>query len=152
MTRSRRLRRCDATRPAPSVATMLILPWTPASAVGPETTCTVLAARLPLRRYRTLPRALVHALAMRRALTRTPGLVGHALGVQVRGKTLWTISAWTDRTALVTFERSRAHRSAKDGLRERLLPSTLAVWTCPVRDLPLGWDEVRRRMASTGRH
>lgn len=76
-----------------------------------------------------------------------PGLVGHTVAVDVASATLWTVSAWVDRGALARFERSAAHRAAKNDLREFLAPSTFAVWDCPVRDLPIRWPEVRRRIA-----
>lgn len=132
----------------PSVDDVIALPWTTAStAPDPASACTVFAARLPLRSRRALPGAVRHAARIRRRLRAAPGLIGHTVAVDVAAATLWTVSAWDDRAALTRFERSAAHRAAKNDLRERLTPSTFAVWDCPVRDLPLRWTEIRNRLA-----
>ena len=61
-----------------------------------------------------------------------PGLVGHTVAVDVASATLWTVSAWVDRGALARFERSAAHRAAKNDLREFLAPfSVRGVGTAP---------------------
>ncbi|MDN5857469.1 MAG: hypothetical protein L0H84_02495 [Pseudonocardia sp.] len=127
---------------------MLTLPWTAAPGPHRHLRCTVFAARLPVRSWKDLPRVLRRALSLRRRLARTPGLIGHA--VALHGRAVWTVSAWTDRKALARFDRDAAHRDAKTALRPHLLPSTLAVWTCPIEDLPVPWAEVRARLAAVG--
>ncbi len=127
---------------------MIALRWKSASTPEPSGPCTVFAARLPLRVHRTLPGALRHAARLHRHLPATPGLVGHTLAVDIASATLWTVSAWDDRTALAQFERSAPHRAAKNDLRGRLTASTFVVWACPVRDLPIRWSEIRGRIGS----
>ena len=127
---------------------MLASRWTnPGRPAGPAVECTVLATKLPLRYHRDVPRFLRCGLGVRRQLSRTPGLVGYSVALQLLDRTLWTVSAWTDRRELARFDRSGAHRAAKDLLRAALRPSVLVLWTCPVSQLPVGWPEVRRRVA-----
>ena len=127
---------------------MLALRWTtPSRPPGPAVDCTVLATKLPLRSHRDLPRFVRWSLRIRRQLSRTPGLLGYSVALQLLDRTLWTVSAWSDRRELARFDRSGAHRAAKDALRAALLPSVLVLWTCPVAQLPVGWPEVRRRIA-----
>jgi hypothetical protein len=127
---------------------MLALPWTtPNGAAGPAVECTVLATKLRLRSHRDVSRFVRWSLRIRHQLSRTPGLVGYSIALQLLDRTLWTVSAWTDRRELARFDRSGPHRAAKDLLRGVLRPSVLVLWTCPAAQLPVGWPEVRRRIA-----
>jgi hypothetical protein len=124
---------------------MISLPWTATTGPpAPGVACTVFAARLPLRSRRALPGALLYALRVRRAVRATDGAIGHAMALDAA--TLWTVSAWADRSALARFERSSAHRAAKHRLQSDLRPSTYAVWRCRVGDLPVRWAQARRRL------
>jgi hypothetical protein len=124
---------------------MISLPWTAATGpLDPSLACTVFAARLPLRSRRALPRALLYALRVRRAVRTADGAIGHAVALEAAN--LWTVSAWTNRSALARFERSPVHRAAKHGLRADLQPSTYAVWRCRAGDLPVRWAKARRRL------
>ncbi|MFJ2031128.1 hypothetical protein [Streptosporangium sp. NPDC087985] len=130
---------------------MPALPWTTIRRPpDPATGCTVLAARLPLRSHRDIPRFLWWTLRIRRRLARTPGLVGYAFAADVLGKTFWAVSAWTHRAELGRFDRADPHRTAKGRLRAAMLPSTLVVWSCRADELPPPWEEARRRIAAAG--
>lgn len=126
---------------------MFTLPWTTVSRPDPATECSVLAVRLPLRLHRDMPRFLWWALRVKGQLATSPGLLGYALAAQVTNKTFWTVSAWTRRGELARFDRTDPHRAAKRRLGPVMLPSTLVVWTCHAGDLPIGWEEIRRRIA-----
>jgi heme-degrading monooxygenase HmoA len=124
------------------------IPWTPAVGapdLGAE--CTIVAACLPLRSYGDLPWLRKWTKRVRHQLETAPGLVGHALDLRVLDKTLWVVSAWNGRADLARFESSGAHLAAKRMLRAAMLPTTLAVWSAPTDELPISWDEVRRRVA-----
>lgn len=154
MRRTRRNHRRDRVSAVPSVGDVIALPWrTAPTSTDPASACTIFAARLPLRSRRALAAALLHAARIRYDLRAAPGLVGHTVAVDLASTTFWTVSAWDGRTALARFERSAAHRAAKYALRERLMPSTFAVWDHPVRALPIRWAEIRERFppaAGTG--
>lgn len=122
------------------------LPWTEIESVPPDTEVTVMASRLPLRRYRHVPRFLAGTLRIRRQLARSEGLVGYALDAQLARKTFWTVSAWTGRDYLYAFDGADPHRTAKEGIRPQMEPSTFVLWTGRAADLPIAWDEVRRRL------
>ena len=48
------------------------------------------------------------------------------------------------------FNRTDPHRSIKCTIRSAMLPTNLCVfWTCRAGKLPIGWDEVRRRISET---
>jgi hypothetical protein len=127
---------------------VLTLAWTIADR-RPDSTCTVLAGRLPLRAHRDLPAAMAWMLRTRRHLAVTPGLAGQAAAVELSAPALWIVSAWTSRADLVRFDHSHAHQAAKSALRPRLWPASFVVWTCRCADLPVAWAEVRRRIDAT---
>lgn len=129
---------------------MLTPPWTTTTDLAADTTCTVIASRLPLRSRRSLPALLAHTWRARRALAIAPGLAGYRLGTELRRPALWTVSAWSNRAAIVRFDHSEMHRRAKRELGPVLLPPTFVVWNCPVSELPVTWTEVRRRVAGAG--
>jgi len=124
---------------------MITLPWTTAD---PRTdiSCTVIAARLPLRSVRHLPAVLAWTRRVRQQLATAPGLAGHGVALELSGLALWTVSAWTTRTDLTRFERSEPHQAAESSLRPKLWPATFAVWTCTTAELPPPWTEIRRRV------
>lgn len=125
---------------------MPALPWTRQFSPAPTAECTVMASKLPLRSHRSIPRFLSHTVRIRRQLAHTPGLVGYALDAHPIGKTFWTVSAWTSDTELRQFDSTDPHRSMKGELRPAMLPTTFVFWTCQANELPIGWDEVRRRI------
>ena len=126
---------------------MPALPWTTVSSLAdPAGPCTIFAAQLPLRYYRQVPRLLWLTLRIRRQLTHTPGLLGYAIDLEIRHKTLWTSSAWTHRTGLAAFDQATPHQTAKQALRSAIFAPTFAVWTCPVDLLPVPWRETRARL------
>jgi hypothetical protein len=123
------------------------LPWTTVGTpASPVRACTIFATQLPLRSYRHLPRLLWLTLRIRRHITHSPGLLGYALDLEVRHKTLWTTSAWANRSGLAAFDRSAPHRTAKQALRSAILAPRFAVWTCPIDQLPVRRHETRARL------
>ena len=107
---------------------------------------TIIVSKLPLRSHRATPRFLWHTWLVQRQLARSPGLVGYSLDARVWRKTFWTVSAWVSRPDLGGFDRSGAHRAAKDAMRSAMLPSTLVMWRCRAGCLPITWEEVRGRV------
>ncbi len=118
------------------------------STTDPHSDCSVFAARLIVRSHHDIPGLLGWAAEVARQLGRAPGLLGYAIAPEPSVDTLWTVSAWSHRTDLLTFERSNVHQAAKQHLRGLLTPSTLAVWTCPADQLPIGWPDVRARITA----
>jgi len=93
-----------------------------------------MALRLPLRAHRSVPGFLLDAMRIRGQLAHAPGLVGYALDAQPGGRTFWTISVWED-------EQSRSRFAAAD-------PHRALTFRIAGGDLPLVWEEVRRRLAT----
>jgi hypothetical protein len=122
------------------------LPWKPCETVELNSECTVMGSRLPLKSYLRIPGFLAATLRIRRQLARAPGLVGYSLNAQLFRKTFWTVSAWSSRQSLEQFARTDPHHGDTNKIRPAMLPSTFVFWTTRADSLPIGWDEVRRRI------
>ena len=130
--------------------TVLALPWTGVRRSDPLGVCTIFAGRLPMRSYRHMPRLLWFAARIRRQLSHTPGVLGYAFALDLRSTALWTVSAWSDRASLATFDRTAPHRTARRVLGSVMLPPTFAVWTWRIDQLPVPWHETRMRVREAG--
>jgi hypothetical protein len=125
---------------------------TTSTPLAPAAQCTIMAGRLTVRADRHLPMLLRWAWRTRRQLRNTPGLAGYAVQAELRTKTLWIVSAWISRTDLARFDRGDLHAAAKATIRPTLAPSTFVLWSSSAGELPIGWPEVRRRIAAAGRN
>jgi heme-degrading monooxygenase HmoA len=92
-------------------APMPALPWTQRQQIDPSREYVAMASRLPLKRGRSIPGFLRDALAIRRQLARSDGLVGYALDAELAHKTFWTFSVWDNRASLHAFASSEPHRA-----------------------------------------
>ena len=126
---------------------MPALPWKEFQAVDPGRQYAAMASRLPLLAHRSIPGFLLDAMRIRGQLAHAPGLVGYALNAQPARKTFWTISVWTDEASLSRFASADPHRTLAKGLQPQMGQSHFEFFPVSGRDLPLNWDEVRRRLA-----
>jgi heme-degrading monooxygenase HmoA len=127
---------------------MPALPWKRIEDVEPATEVTVMASHLPLRSYRRIPAFLAATLRIRRQLARTPGLIGYTLDAKLTRRAFWTVSAWRSREDLGAFAAADPHRHDVGNIRPHMEPTTFVFWTTTAADLPIGWEEVRRRIAA----
>ena len=125
---------------------MPALPWIHVSATEPVATMTVMATRLPLRSYRHIPGFLRWTWRIRSQPADADGLVGYSLDARPLRRTFWTVSAWTSDAAMEAFVRQDAHASAMAAIRPHMGRSAFVRWTAAPEDLPLRWDDVRRRV------
>lgn len=126
---------------------MPALPWTAMSRPDPERDYVVMASRLPLARYRDIPRFLRATMAIRKQLAGASGLIGYTLDAHPAQKTFWTLSAWDSQDALDAFSRADPHRSRVSAIRPKMRPTTFRFWTVRGADLPVSWQEARHRIA-----
>jgi hypothetical protein len=142
---------------------MATLPWTPAGATAagqpPAGTMLVLASRLELRRFRSVPGFLVAAMQVRRQVRRSPGAVGVSLVAQPGRRTFWTLSAWTDQVAIDAFFGTAPHRDIMRTFRDAMESASFVTWTVDAGELPAVhsnarelWRDARARLttAATG--
>ena len=125
---------------------MPTLPWThgPADANDVATHSTALGSRLVLRRYRDVPAFLRLSMRLHREAARAPGCVGVGLRAEVRRRTFWTASLWTDPQAIRSFVASPTHRRAMTTFADRMHSSAFETWSS---SRPPTWSEVGSRLA-----
>jgi hypothetical protein len=122
------------------------LPWTKREEIAPDRTYVAMASRLPLQHYRSIPAFLRYTMAIRKQLATADGLIGYALNAQPARKTFWTFSVWADRESLDAFAMSEPHRRITTRLGDRMGPTNFEFLSMTGSDLPLGWDEIARRV------
>lgn len=125
---------------------MPALPWTTGTTVDPDHECVIMASRLPLARYRHIPRFLAATMKIRRQLAGAEGLLGYALDAKLLRKTFWTLSAWDNQQALDAFSMANPHRTRVNEIRPHMRPTTFVFWTANASDLPPAWADARRRI------
>ena len=125
---------------------MPTVPWRRRLVPEPGTQYLVMASRLPLRSLTKAPRFMALTVSVVRQLERTDGLVGYSLRAQPLARTFWTLSAWTDATALARFTAEMPHRAVMAGLRPHMGPTRFETWTCPGSALPITWEEAVERL------
>ena len=77
------------------------------------------------------------------AIPTSDGLIGYSVRKEVFGRKVWTMSAWTDETALDRFIYSKAH---KEAMRSGGIPRDTVrsgVTKIAAADVPLTWKRVR---------
>ena len=107
-----------------------------------------MASRLPLASFRYLPAFFRATMHIRKQLSTASGLVGYSLDAQLARKTFWTLSAWESREALDRFSRANPHNTDVTIIRPHMHPTTFVFWTARGTDVPVRWDEARRRLTA----
>ncbi|WKX72370.1 DUF3291 domain-containing protein [Streptomyces sp. XD-27] len=125
---------------------MPTLPWTAPNPATPGTRALVMASRFEVRSPRDVPRFLLKSFSAWGQVRKAPGALGASLIAQPMKRTFYTLSAWESRDALYAYARAEPHRSIMTGLRSTCRSSTFDFWDVPVEELPLSWDDARRRL------
>ncbi|WP_433249122.1 DUF3291 domain-containing protein [Actinomadura nitritigenes] len=128
---------------------MPTLPWIPVRTPGSGTEVTVMASRLEVRSLRHVPGFLLASLSLLRQARRSDGAHGVALKAQLLGRTFWTLSAWRDEKAIRAYAAAEPHRSTMRAKRAVMRDSTFVFWQAEGADLPVTWEEARRRIAES---
>lgn len=127
---------------------MPALPWRMFQSVDSDRQYVAMASYLPLQAHRSIPGFLLDTMRIRGQLAYTPGLVGYALNAELNRKTFWTVSVWVDEASLSEFAAADPHRRLTRRLQPKMARSRFEFFTIRGRELPLAWDEVRRRLAA----
>jgi heme-degrading monooxygenase HmoA len=125
---------------------MPTLPWKKPKNPPAATEALVMASRLEVAALRSVPRFFMKSMTAWKQVNGAPGLLGASLVAQPLKKTFWTLSAWESRDALYTYAKTDPHGDMMKGLRPVLHKSTFITWTVPAGELPISWDDARRRL------
>ena len=130
---------------------MPTLPWTVPNPAPPGSQAYAMASRFEVRSLKDVPRFFLRALAAWRQVRSAPGCLGASLIAQPMRRVFYTLSAWQDRDALSAYAGTRPHRDIMVGLRPTMRVGTFVFWDAPTDQLPLTWDDAKRRLAEQAR-
>ena len=109
----------------------------------------VSVTRLRVRAWRFLPSFVVLAMRSDRQARRADGNHGTSLLAEAH-RTFWTLTAWTDQSALRAFMVDGAHGRGMRKLKTWCDEAAVAHWTQANSDLPT-WAEAHQRLQAEGR-
>ena len=118
---------------------MPALPWGSREPLQADRSYIVMSSKLPLRRYRSIPRFLRDTLAIRRQLASAPGLIGYSLDADLARRTFWTFSVWDSQHSLDAFAASPPHRQIIARLRPLMGQTRFATSTMTGPAIPRAW-------------
>jgi hypothetical protein len=124
------------------------LPWTARAEMEPGTGYLVMASHLPLNRLTATVRFFRAVSAVRKQLTTADGLVGYTLRAKPLARDYWTLSVWTDDTALRAFMRTPPHVQLMTSLKPFMGPTKFVTWTITAADGRPGFDGALEHLAS----
>jgi quinol monooxygenase YgiN len=124
------------------------LPWTARAEMEPGTGYLVMASHLPLNRLTATVRFFRAVSVVRKQLTTADGLVGYTLRAKPLARDYWTLSVWTDDTALRAFMRTPPHVQLMTSLKPFMGPTKFVTWTITAADGRPGFDGALEHLAS----
>lgn len=130
---------------------MPTLPWTTPNPARPDTTAFVMASRLEVKSGRHTPQFCLKSLSAWGQVRKAPGALGASLEAQLLKGVFYTLSAWENKEALYAYARTEPHKSVMTGLRSVMSASTFAFWEVPVSQLPITWEDAKRRIEAQER-
>ncbi|MFD1833196.1 DUF3291 domain-containing protein [Streptomyces desertarenae] len=131
---------------------MPTLPWTTPNQPPPHGTAFVMASRFEVRSAKDVPRFFLRSLATWRQVRTAPGAYGASLIAQPLKRVFYTLSAWEDRDALYAYARTEPHRGIMTSLRSTMRTSTFVFWEVDTGQLPITWDDAKRRLEQQARN
>lgn len=126
---------------------MPTLPWTVPNPATPNTEAYVMASRFEVRSLKDVPRFFLKAMSAWGQVRKAPGALGASLDARPFKRTFYTLSAWVDRDSLYAYARTQPHRGVMEGVRSTMRDSTFTFWSVPVEQLPIAWEDAKRRLA-----
>lgn len=125
---------------------MPTIPWTAAKDTEIPSEVVVMASRFDLQSFAQVPAFLRAAMRIRSQMLGSPGVVGLSLIARPLHKTFFTLSAWSDRSALDDAVAHHPHIDTMTNFHPKMADSTFAFWTAPGTALPLQWPDAMRRL------
>lgn len=127
---------------------MATLPWLSLSRGSVDTgaPALVMASRFRVRRLRDVPRFFLDSMRIHRQVRAADGALGLSLIARPLRREFFTLSAWRNRAALDALVRAQPHAGAMRRHRPVMAESTFTFWEVEADQLPVRWDEARRRL------
>jgi hypothetical protein len=126
---------------------MPAMPWSSGSYTD-DTELLVLTSRLPLTRWRDVPRFMMWSFRIIKQLRTAQGCAGFSLDAALLTKTFWTLSAWRDQESMSAFVRSGAHAAMLADMAGRVSGFQAVDSTARQAELPLNWAGAHNRITA----
>jgi quinol monooxygenase YgiN len=110
------------------------LPWTARAETEAGASYLVMVSHLPLKRITATVSFLRGVSAVRKQLATAEGLIGYTLRAKPLARDYWTLSVWTDDTALRQFMRTAPHVQLMTSLKPLMGPTRFVTWTTSAAD------------------
>ncbi|MFF8033508.1 MULTISPECIES: DUF3291 domain-containing protein [unclassified Streptomyces] len=130
---------------------MPTLGWITPNPAPPHTRVFVMASRFELKSLKDVPQFLIKSLRSWSQVKTARGVHGASLIAQPFGRVFYTLSAWEDRGALYAYAKADPHGEAMRAMRPACRRSTFVYWEADSADLPITWDEAKRRLDAKAR-
>lgn len=128
----------------------LKLPWLRPSC-KPSGDLIVQASALSLERRRHIPSFLVAAIRLGFTARRTNGFAGLSLIADLKSRTFYTLSAWSDEAALRQFVSQSSHQSVMRQFGPKMADSHFVTWSSAdstdPNQYPPKWDSALIRLS-----
>jgi hypothetical protein len=128
------------------------IPWTKIDQPDAGSEAQVMGSKFELKTALRSPAFLIYSMRLWRQARRSPGILGVSLRAQPLRGTFWTLSAWTDKQALITFARTDPHATTVKRIKPWTKDSTFRFWTVPVAGLSSPsdlWADAEARIAAS---
>jgi heme-degrading monooxygenase HmoA len=119
--------------------------WKPFPRSAADRQCLALLSYLPLKTYRVIPAFIRYSRETQRQLETAQGLIGYSLQAQILARKFWTLSAWEDEAALMSFVHHPPHSEIMDALAPQMGRTAFVRWTVGSAQLPLNWRDAMKR-------
>jgi hypothetical protein len=109
----------------------------------------VMASHLPLSKLNSTVRFLRAVGAIRKQLADAEGLVGYALRAKPLARDYWTLSVWSDHSALQAFMRAAPHVRLMSSLRPLMGATKFVQWEIAASDGRPSWAGALERLSAS---
>lgn len=125
------------------------LPWSARDELEPGRSYLVMASHLPLTNIRWTVRFFRAVSAIRKQLADAEGLVGYTLRAKPLARDYWTLSVWTDDSALHAFMRTPPHVRLMSSLKPLMGPTKFVQWEITASDGRPSWAGALDRLSAS---
>jgi hypothetical protein len=108
----------------------------------------VMASHLPLKKLTSTVRFFRAVSAIRKQLANAEGLVGYTLRAKPIARDYWTLSVWTDESALRLFMRTAPHAEVMSSLRPVMGTTKFVQWDIAGSEGRPSWEAALGRLTA----
>ncbi len=130
---------------------MPTLGWITPNPAPPHQQVFVMASRFELKSLSDVPKFLIKSLSSWSQVKKARGAYGASLIAQPFKRVFYTLSAWEDRSTLYAYAKADPHGEAMRAMRPACRRSTFVYWEADSAQLPISWDEAKRRLDAKAR-